>query len=264
MHILAAPKSRGICSLLLLLMVAVLPDARSASPALHKGLAPHSREREATPGHTSRILSRGEIFRAIRDDLARKGIRESGDLRPEDLKIQFAAPVSGEDAGLQVKEIGFDPIRRETIFELWTSREPQLLPFQVATRWDRQRVGSVPRHDKKAEDVMGSANLPARQYSGSAGWTPTQVTSAVMPGSRARGSAQTGRGLVPARFRPPVLARPGWPATLVVLGRNFRITTTVIPLQPGSKGQCILVRNTATERVIPAEVVAEGLLRTSF
>ena len=49
-----------------------------------------------------------------------------------------------------------------------------------------------------------------------------------------------------------------------MLGQNVRITTTVVPLQPGSKGQCILVRDPATARVMTAEVVDEGLLQTSF
>jgi flagella basal body P-ring formation protein FlgA len=49
-----------------------------------------------------------------------------------------------------------------------------------------------------------------------------------------------------------------------MLGQNVRITTTVVPLQPGIKGQSILVRNLATARVTTAEVVDEGQLRTSF
>jgi flagella basal body P-ring formation protein FlgA len=49
-----------------------------------------------------------------------------------------------------------------------------------------------------------------------------------------------------------------------MLGQNVRITTTVVPLQPGGKGQWILVRDLTTARVISAEVVDEGLLQTSF
>ena len=43
--------------------------------------------------------------------------------------------------GLQVKRIGFDPIRREIVFELWASHEPQYLPFEVTTRRDPQSLG---------------------------------------------------------------------------------------------------------------------------
>jgi flagella basal body P-ring formation protein FlgA len=62
----------------------------------------------------------------------------------------------------------------------------------------------------------------------------------------------------------PVLAKPGRFATLVMLGQNIRITTTVLPLQPGSKGQRILVRDPDTQRVMSAEVVDEGLLQAGF
>jgi flagella basal body P-ring formation protein FlgA len=49
-----------------------------------------------------------------------------------------------------------------------------------------------------------------------------------------------------------------------MLGHNSRITMTVIPLESGSKGQLIRVRDPANERLLTAEVVAEGLLRASF
>jgi hypothetical protein len=232
---LADPIRRGTCLLPLLLVLTVPPSARPASPRPHKGFAPDSQEREAASGRTWRFLSPTEIFLAIRDDLARRGIRESGILKPRDLKVQFAPPVSGKDPGLQVRTIGFDPIRRETVFELWTSKQPRLLPFRVAARWDPRAAGLVPPYDK-----------------------------AITPESGTRRPAQAGPGLEPTKSRPPVLARPGRPATLVMVGHDLRITMTVMPLQPGTRGQCILVRDTLNSRVMRAEVVAEGLLRADF
>jgi hypothetical protein len=226
---------RGTCLLPLWLALAVSPDAQPASPVPHKELAPSPREREAALGRPSRFLSPKEIFLAIRDDLARRGMRESGILKPEDLKVQFAAPVSGKDPGLQVRKIAFDPIRRETVFELWTSKQPRLLPFRVAARWDPQAAGLVPPYGK-----------------------------AITPESGTRRPVQGGRGLGPTKSRPPVLAKPRRPATLIMLGHDLRITLTVMPLQPGTRGQCILVRDTLNSRVMKAEVVAEGLLRADF
>ena len=162
----AAPKSRGICSLLLLLILAVPLRAYSVSPPPHKGLAPNSLPGEMARGHGARHLSRGEILQAIRDDLARKGIRDSAELRPEDLRIQVAVPVLGEDAGLQVKRTGFDPIRCETIFQLWTSKNPQLLPFQVVTRLDPQTLGLVPPPGGKPEDILRPTDRPDGQPGG--------------------------------------------------------------------------------------------------
>jgi hypothetical protein len=226
---------RSTCFPALLLMLAAPPSAQPASPLPHDGLAPNGREKEAAPGRASRTVSRGEIFQAIRNDLARKGARESGIPRPEDLKVQFAAPVFGKDAGLQVRKIAFDPVRHETFFELWTSKRPRLLPFRVAAKWDPQAAGLVPPYDKAATPESGIGR-----------------------------PAQAGQGLKPTKSRAPVLAKPGRPATLVMLGHDLRITMTVMPLQPGTKGQCILVRDTFNSRIMRAEVVAEGLLHTDL
>ena len=137
--------------------------------------------------------------------------------------------------GLLVKKIGFDPLRRETVFELWASQEPQYLPFEVTTRRDPRSLGLA--------TGMGLVEAGGGHQTES-------------PTTGQRGGSD--------RSKPPVLAKPGTPATLIMLGQNVRITTTVVPLQPGSKGQCILVRDTTTARVMNAEVVDEGLLQTSF
>jgi flagella basal body P-ring formation protein FlgA len=71
-----------------------------------------------------------------------------------------------------------------------------------------------------------------------------------------------GAGVV--RSKPPVLAKPGTLATLTMFGQNVRVTTTVVPLQPGAKGQSILVRDVSSERVITAEVVDVNLLQVRF
>ena len=65
-------------------------------------------------------------------------------------------------------------------------------------------------------------------------------------------------------FRPPVLAKPGQPATVLVQGDGFRIFTTAVPLQRGRKGQRIRVRDLATRRVFMAEVLDRGYLRAVF
>ncbi len=263
-HKSVRPRSRVISSLSVLLVVISFPAARSASPALRRRPVDASRVEESNPPHTARTLTRQEIFQAISDDLARRGLRESGKLRPEDLKIQLGVTVSGRDAGLQVKGIGFDPIRRETVFELWTSKEPQLLPFHVATWWEPQALGLVIGQELRPEEISNLAGIPVETTGDANGWARRGVTSTVLPWPRPYKSALVGQNPDTRKVRPPTLAKAGRPATLIILGHNLRITTTVIPLQPGSKGQCIRVRDTSSARVMTAEVVAEGLLQTSF
>ena len=230
-------KSLFISACLLSEMFAALIYARAADIPLRKALTTASQGSEVISRREPRTLSRREIYQAIQNDLAQLGISERGELRPGDLKIQSSVPVLRDDLGLQVKRIGFDPIRRETVFELWTSHEPQYLPFEVTTRRDPQSLGLTSH----------------------IAWNPGEVG-----GGFQTENPTAGQGVSRTRIKAPVLAKPGKPATLVMLGENVRITTTVIPLQPGSKGQRILVRELTTARVMAAEVVDEGLLRTSF
>lgn len=227
-------ESRVASAVTLLWVLLPLTKARSADVPLHRAPATASAENTDIPRQQSRQLSRLEIFQVIQNDLAQKGTLAHGRLRPEDLQIQSTVPARKDDMGLQVKRISFDRIRRETVFQLWTSYEPQYLPFAVTTRRDPQSLG------------LGSVL-------------------ALISGDASRGACSTvdqeGNRV---GAKPAVLARPGMPATLVMLGENVRITTTVVALQPGTRGQHILVRDPATARVMNAEVVDRGLLRTSF
>jgi hypothetical protein len=233
----AIRKSRIVSVLLLLLILAPLADTRPADVPLRKARAEPKPASDAIPRRQPHPLSRREIFQAIQDDLARREIPGRGELRPEDLNIQSSVPVLKVDTGLKVKRIGFDPFRRVVVFELWASQEPQFLPFEVTTRRDPRSWGLT---------------------SGSA-WGLAEAGGELRINSHA-----TGQEASRARSKPPVLAKPGAPATLVMQGQNMRITTTVVPLEPGSKGQTIRVRDVVTARVMTAEVVDEGLLRTSF
>jgi len=230
-------KSLFVSAYLLLVLVALSTRAVPADAPLRKSLGTHPQESEVITRREPRPLSRREIFQAIQNDLAQRGISDRGELRPEDLKIQSPVPAIKVDMGLKVKKIDYDPIRRETVFEIWASHVPQYLPFTVTTRRDPQ--------------IWGLALHLAWKPGESGGDFPTE-------------SPTTGHGVSQATSKAPVLAKPGRPATLVILGQNVRITTTVVPLQPGSKGQRILVRESTTARVMTAEVVEEDLLRTNF
>jgi hypothetical protein len=78
-----------------------------------------------------RRLSSAEILTAIENCMARE---ESDGLRLPNLKgVKLEAPVfvTMADPGLEVKRVDLDPVQRKTRFLLWTSNEPQMLPFYV-------------------------------------------------------------------------------------------------------------------------------------
>ena len=231
--ILRIPGTRVVIALALLLIPGPIASALSADAPAPRVVVP-SNERKAVPRREARPVSRREIFEVIQNDLAHRGIAERDELQPDDLNIQCSVPALRDDPGLRVERISFDPLRRETVFELWASREPQYLPFDVTTRRSLQIAGITPDLTGKPGESDGGEN------------------------------SGTGKGALWIFRKAPVLAGPGRPATLVMLGQNVRITTTVVPLQPGVKGQCIFVRDPVTARVMKAEVIDEGLLQTSF
>ena len=188
-------------------------------------------------GQVAHTISPDEVFTAIQRDLARRGNTERHKLRPGDLRIQALVPALPGGVGLQVARVGFDPIRRETVFELWASREPQYLPFEVTTQRELEIVGSS----------SGCSGKQGRAAGGLGTETPAK-----------------GQGKKWTQAQPPVLARPGKPAILVMQGQDVRIIMNVIPLQGGIRGQSILVRDPGTSRVMTAEVVGDDRLEASF
>ena len=220
-----------------LLMLASLAAVSAADAPLNLATATPPAHREATTTLPRRLLTRRDIFQAIENYLDQTGNDLRARLRPGDLRIQASVPVIKDDAGLEVKKISFDPLRRETVFEVWTSHQPQYLPFTVTTRGDpgSWSLSPPPQRNSNARQAEFRNDTPV-----------------IASGAKGAGS------------KLPVLARPGQPATLVMLGGNMRITTTVVPLQPGVKGQCILVRDATTARVMKAEVIDEGLLQVGL
>jgi hypothetical protein len=205
-------------------------SARSADAPITS--TPLAMENAAATRRESHTLTRQEIFEAIQDNLAERGVSGRAQLQPGDLKIQSSIRVDKDDSGLQVKHVSYDPLRRQTVFELRTAHEQQCLPFTVTTRRNLQ--------------ISGIALLTTGE------------------GELQSGSVATFPGQGRSRSTPLVLAKPGTPSTLVMEGQNVRITITVMPLQPGLMGQHILVRDTATTSVMKAVVVGEGLLQSSF
>jgi hypothetical protein len=176
-----------------------------------------------------RPLSRQEIFQAIERGLAKREISGRGELRAEDLTIQSPTRAPAGDAGLELKKLGFDRIRQETVFQLWTSLQPQYLPFEVTTRRDPRSWGLTPPGEGGQRG--GDSDKTSASAADSSG---------------------------------PLLAKPGRLATLVMLGQNVRVTTAAVPLQPGRAKERILVRLPDTRRIVRAEVVNTDLLQVGL
>jgi hypothetical protein len=178
-----------------------------------------------------RRLSTNEILNAIETAMPASGTNRGTIPNLGDLHLQAPVFVTKMDAGVEVKSVEFDPVQRKTLFLLWTSKEPQVLPFYVM--------------------VKGMARLAST--------------------SNSNGSAGGSRGVIHKRTASVKVASPGaalvaagQPATLIVETPVMRMTMRVTPLERGVKGQLIRVRNQDTLRVLEAEVIGAGLLQAGL
>jgi len=228
-------KSRVRIALLLLLMtfasVIVMMPADAPSP---KRPGVTSVENTVPRILAGRTIYRQEILKSIQGKVEQMGIAGFGELSADDLNIQSSMPFPLAGVALQVKRVRFDVLRQAIVFDLWSAQEPQFLPFEVTLRGRRELIARLSQGLGE-----GSASVQTE-------------------------SPLNKQGNVVVHMRPPILARPGTPATLIMLGQNVRITMAVVPLQPGAKGQSILVRDLSSERVMAAQVVDQNLLQVEF
>ncbi len=108
-----------------------------------------------------RRLSATEIRTAIETFMAGEGLHGSRTGSLNGLNIQAPVFVTRPDPGLEVRRVETDRVQRKTRFLLWTSKEPQVLPFYVTVegllgaRESTQRVTSPPI-------VLVAAGKPAK------------------------------------------------------------------------------------------------------
>ena len=139
---------------------------------------------------------------------------------------------SGDEPGLEVSNVEFDPLQRVTRFRLWTSKEPRNLPFYV----------TVPgRLDDAAASVHAVGSSAFKTAANSS--------------DPRRAAAQAGNA---------ILVKAGVVTRLVIQGPDYRITTVVVPLQSGILGQQVRARDPLTLRVFSAYVAGPALLTAAL
>ncbi len=210
-----------------------------------------------------RSLSSSELFQAIRVGLGGQGLPDSGDWNPGDLKLSAPVYVTLDDPGLEVTRIELDPLRKETRFRLWTSKEPTILPFWVTVAHDVKVPTLVARHDMPAGKEAQATDFQVEERAGTPGGQRLLAASD-LAGMQARAPVRSGQPVIRSMFTRVVLVEAGKPARLVAEGAHFRISTTVIPLQAGVMGQQIRVRDAETQHILSAEVVARGELKATL
>jgi hypothetical protein len=188
-----------------------------------------------------RQLSRTEVAMAISSALGRENAVD-----PAALNLQLSTLVTSEDPGLEVTGIEFVAPHQVTRFRLWTAKEPENLPFYVTIpgRW----MGSKGKSQTPAATEARALPHFGEQAEASAHSKP------VYPGTNIGGVKSSAKG-------PEMIVKAGVATRLVIEGADYRLTSTVIPLQPGALGQEISVRDPLTHKISNAQVAGPGLLK---
>ena len=180
---------------------------------------------------------------------------------PAEFNLQAPVFVTKPDPGLEVRRVDSDRVQRRIRFLLWTSKEPQVLPFYVTV----EELNRVAAWGSGYGEQDGDS--PAFAYSRVEPWKTwgDLIKSPAWRGDRSlRVAAHQRESARPETASPIVLVAAGKPAKLVVETATLRLTVPVTPLESGVKGQLIRVRNLDTQRVLEAEVIGEGLLEAEL
>jgi hypothetical protein len=233
-----------------------------------------------------RRLSPEEIRTAIETFLAAEGLRgpvaqtcfarsgaplsrsepKTPDLKKQvrataELSLQAPVFVTKQDPGLEVKRMEPDRVRRQIRFLLWTSNEPQVLPFYVTVEeWSRMASWAP---SNSVETGPGQILTDTRGEPWKTGGDLTD-SPGLLSGNSPSKAVHKGGSARQATSPRIILVAPGKPAKLVVETATLRMTALVAPLESGVKGQLIRVRNLDTQRVFEAEVVGVGLLQAKL
>jgi len=207
------------------------------------------------------VVLRQRILGTIRAEVLRRTSPEPVTVEESDLQIQACPPQKVYDSEFVIKRAEYDAVRDVTVFWLASSQASNIPPLIVTVHKQRSmrvlvakrdlRNGQPVSIDDLVEVTQSSGNVlsPA---AGLAGTGPSQFR------TEARRTAVKNQG------GSVLLVKVGMPSELVISGKNFRGTMTVIPLESGGRGQELRVREPGTQRVLRARVTDANQLEQIF
>jgi len=220
-----------------------------------------------------RELTSHELSAAISAAMGHDRIPNAPPVNLERLKLSAPVYVTEDDPGLKVVRVEFDPLRQETRFCLWTSKEPGILPFYVTVAGG-SALPALPalaaRRDLAAGEIASATDfvVQAGKVTAAAVGPGSPMALAVTPealtGRAARGYIKAGQIVTASMFKTVWMVNEGKRAVMVAEGPSFRMTIPVIPLENGVFGQQVRVRNPDSQRVVAAQVVGPGRLHKTL
>jgi flagella basal body P-ring formation protein FlgA len=215
---------------------------------------------EVTVQRAHRVLTRQEVIQAIKQATGQQGADFSEGLDLQDIHFSTLVYVTQAHPGLKVIRIQSDPLRDETRFRLWTSKEPGTLPFEVSVPGAVKLPILVSRHPLAPGEVVSANDFEVVMKPEGGIISGKRPSATDLAGFETRAPLRAGQAVARTEFGMPVLVRPGVLASLIVQGGDFSIKIVVTPLEQGVLGQEIRVRNRETRAVLEATVIGRDRL----
>jgi flagella basal body P-ring formation protein FlgA len=180
----------------------------------------------------------------------------------DNLQVDAVKATYGD--GLEVTSIQYDPVHAKTYFRI---RDSHKHSFEVGVSGSILFPTLIASRELAAGTEVGDGDFTVdyRPLSAMASPSPTDLA-----GRHAQRKIAAGEMLRPEMFSLAAvsatalaqpLVQPGRPASLTVQGPGFVLSRQVIPLEAGSVGQTIRVREPETNRVFKAVVVDRDQLK---
>jgi len=256
--VLSRPTNRRLLCLMCLL---TLP-CQAAEPTAN--LKAHFNDSSACgDGLLSKAL-RQKILGTIREEVRRRTAPDSVTVDDQELQLQACPPPVLAGSDLVIKEAEYDAARDLTVFWLASSPRGNSLPPLIATvHKQRSRTVLVARHDVRSGQAVSMNDfVETAQSSGNLLLPSAQLWGAVPNASRPVPATQNAAPKTTPNAA--LLVKVGMPSELVLLGKKFRGSMTVIPLESGRLGDEVRVRDPGTRNIRRAKVISINQLEETF
>lgn len=253
-----AALSRPTNRLLLLLACLLSLPCASAQPA---SSLPGDFADMGACGDPARMMGlKQRILGAIREEVRRRTSPNPVTIEEQDLRIQACPPAI--DSEPVIKWAEYDAARDITVFHLAVSEKDNIPPLIVTVNKQRSiRVLVAKRDLRSGQAVSMNDFVAATQSSGNlllpdadllaTSANPLRNDPTTKPASKINSNS-------------PLLVKVGMPSELVLRGKNFRGSMTVVPLESGRLGDEVRVRDPGTHNVLRATVTNINQLEEIF
>lgn len=204
------------------------------------------------------------IMGTIQQEVIRRTAPDMITVEEQDLQIQTCPPQGAVDSEFVIKAAEYDAARDITVFWLASSQRGNVLPPLIVTVHKQRCVKiMVAKRDLRSGQVVSMNDFVETTQSSGNVLVPAVRLWGTIPSPAATDPAPQ-KPAIKTRSNSVMLVKVGTPAELVVTGKNFKGSMTVIPLESGGRGEELRVRDPGTRNILRARVTSTNQLEGIF